>query len=484
VNDTRATLAAEKYPSEETTAVKSAVETLDPTRVRLTVEVPFAELKPSLDTAYKKIAEQVNVPGFRKGKVPPRVIDQRIGRGAVLEEAINTALPDLYSQAITENKIEVVGSPEVEVTEFADGEQLKFTAEVDVRPEFDLPEYKGVSVEVEDVAVADEDVDEQVEALRKRFGTLTGVERAVENGDFVTVDLIATIDGEELEDGTAAGVSYEVGSNSMVDGLDEAIIGKSAEDVTEFVSKLVGGSRAGEEANIKVTVGAVKARELPELDDDFAQLASEFDTLEELRADIRGRLERAKRFEQGAQARDKVLEAVLTEVEVPLPAKAVQAEIDWRNQQLDQQIQQAGMTREGFLRLQGQDAETFAADLDKQVREGMKAQFVLDRLADQEELSVNQAELTQHLIRRASGSGMSADQFAKSVVDSGQVPALVGEVRRGKALQLILENAEIKDASGNPVDLSALDEAPAVGELGPDAFGRELGHEHYGHDHA
>ncbi len=463
--------------------MKSAVETLDPTRVRLTVEVPFAELKPSLDTAYKKIAEQVSVPGFRKGKVPPRVIDQRVGRGAVLDEAINTALPDLYTQAITENKIEVVGRPEVEVTEFADGELLKFTAEVDVRPEFDLPEYRGVSVEVDDVAVADEDVDEQVEALRKRFGTLTGVDRPVQAGDFVTVDLVATIDGAQLEDGTASGVSYEVGSNSMVDGLDEAIIGKSAEETAHFVSKLVGGSRAGEDAEIEVTIGAVKARELPALDDEFAQLASEFDTLDELRADIRGRLERAKRFEQGAQARDKVLEAVLTTVDVPLPAKAVEAEIEWRNEQLDQQISQAGMTREGFLRLQGQDAETFAADQDKQVREGMKAQFVLDRLADQEKLSVNQNELTQHLIRRASGSGMSADQFAKSVVDSGQVPALVGEVRRGKALQLILENADIKDASGNPVDLSLLDDAPALGD-GPDAFGREVGDEHYGHDHA
>jgi trigger factor len=447
--------------------VKSAVETLDPTRVRLTVEVPFAELKPSLDTAYQRIAEQVTVPGFRKGKVPPRVIDQRIGRGAVLEEAINAALPDLYGQAIQENK------PEVEVTEFADGEQLKFTAEVDVRPEFDLPEYKGVAVEVDDVEVTDENVDEQVDALRKRFGTLTGVERAVESGDFVTLDLIATIDDEELEDGTASGVSYEVGSNNMVDGLDEAILGKSTGDEARFTSKLVGGSRAGEDADIKVVLGAVKARELPELDDEFAQLASEFDTLEELRDDIRARLGRAKKFEQGAQARDKVLESVLTQVEVPLPAKAVEAEIAWRNEQLDQQIQQAGLTREGFLKLH---------DLDKQVRDGMKAQFVLDRLADQEELSVNQAELTQHLIQRASGSGLSPEQFAKSVMDSGQVPALVGEVRRGKALQLILESAEIKDASGNVVDLSELD-TPTLGE-GPDSFGRELGDEHYGHEHA
>jgi trigger factor len=461
--------------------VKSAVETLDPTRVRLTVEVPFAELKPDLDAAYQKIAEQVNVPGFRRGKVPPRIIDQRFGRGPVLEEAINSALPNLYGKAVEENKLEVVGRPEVEVTDFADGEQLKFTAEIDVRPEFDLPEYKGVEVEVEDAEVTDEQVDEQVEALRKRFGTLTGVERGVQTGDFVTLDLVASIDGEDLEDGSAAGVSYEVGSDSMVDGLDAAIEGKAAGEQAAFRSKLVGGSRAGDEADIAVTVGAVKARELPGLDDDFAQLASEFDTLEELRTDLRERLTRARRFEQGAQARDKVLETVLGAVEIPLPAKAVEAEIAWRTEQLDQQIEAAGMTREGFYKLQDQTEEDFAADLDKQVRDGMKAQFVLDKLADAEELSVNQAELTQHLIRRAQGTGMSPDQFAKSVVDGGQVPALVGEVRRGKALQLILENAAIKDASGNTVDLSELD-APV--DNGPDVFGRSFGDEHYGHDHA
>jgi len=353
---------------------------------------------------------------------------------------------------------------------------------VDVRPEFELPEYRGVEVEVDDVQVADADVEEQVESLRKRFGTLAGVERAVEAGDFVTIDLVATIDGETLEDGTASGVSYEVGSNNMVDGLDEAILGKSAGDSAEFSSKLVGGSHAGEEAHIKVDVTAVKARELPELDDDFAQLASEFDTLEELRDDIRARLTRARTFEQGAQARDKVLETVLGEIDFPLPAKAVEAEIAWRNEQLDQQIEAAGLTREGFLRLQDQDADAFAADQEKQVREGMKAQFVLDRLADKEELSVNQAELTQHVIQRASSSGLTPDQFAKSVADSGQISALVGEVRRGKALQLILEHAQIKDASGNAVDLSQLD-APALGD-GPDAFGRTPGDEHYGHEHA
>jgi trigger factor len=457
--------------------VKSAVENLDPTRVRLTVEVPFNELKPSLDAAYKKIADQVNVPGFRKGKVPPRVIDQRFGRGPVLEEAINTALPDLYGKAVTDAKLEVVGRPEVEVTDLTDGEALKFTAEVDVRPEFDLPEYKGLEVEVEDAVVGDEQIDEQIENLRRRFGSLVGVERPIEEGDFVSLDLEASIDGEVLEDGTATGVSYEVGSGNMVDGLDEAIGGKNAGDVVEFRSTLVGGTRAGDEAEIKVTVGSVKTRELPELDDDFAQLASEFDTLEELRGSLSERLAKSKKFEQGAQARDKVLEAVLEKLDFPLPAKAVEAEIAWRNEQLDQQIEAAGMTRDGFFKLQSQTAEEFAEELDKQVRDGMKAQFVLDKLADAEELSVNQGELTNHLLRRASGSGMSPDQFAQSVVQSGQIPALVGEVRRGKALQTILESAVVKDASGNVVDLEEIAEGDA------DAFGRAPGDEHYGHAH-
>jgi len=457
--------------------VKSAVENLDPTRVRLTVEVPFAELKPSLDAAYQKIAEQVNVPGFRKGKVPPRVIDQRFGRGPVLEEAINSALPDLYGKAVNEAKLEVVGRPEVEVTDLTDGEALKFTAEVDVRPEFDLPAYEGLEVEVEDAAIGDEQVDEQLDALRKRFGSLVGVERSIEEGDFVSLDLIASIEGETLEDGTATGVSYEVGSGNMVDGLDEAILGKNSGEEVGFRSTLVGGSRAGDEADIKVTVGSVKTRELPELDDDFAQLASEFDTLDELRESISARLAKSKKFEQGAQARDKVLEAVLEQLDFPLPAKAVEAEIAWRNEQLDQQIEAAGMTRDGFFKLQEQTPEEFAADLDKQVRDGMKAQFVLDKVADAAELSVNQGELTNHLIRRASGSGMSPDQFAQSVVQSGQIPALVGEVRRGKALQQILEAAVVKDASGNVVDLAELAEAET------DAFGRAPGDEHFGHAH-
>jgi trigger factor len=465
--------------------VKSAVETLDPTRVRLTVEVPFEELKPSLDAAYKKIAEQVSIPGFRKGKVPAAVIDQRFGRGAALEEAINSSLPQFYGQAVEENKIEVVGQPDVDLSELEPGQALKFTAEVDVRPEFEVPAYDDIEVEVEDAAVSDEAVSERIEEIRKRFGSLKEVEREVADGDFVTLDLAASIDGEVLEDGTAKGMSYEVGSTQLIEGTDEAIIGKKAGETATFGSKLLGGSHAGEEATIEVTVTAVKERELPELDDEFAQLASEFDTMEEFRANVRETLERSEQFEQVASARDKVLEVLLERVDIPLPKSVVDAELAWRNEALDRQIAMGGMTREGFFKLQEKTEDEYNAELADEVRDGVKAQFILDKLANAEEISVNEGELTNHLIQRASQAGMRPDEFAQQISSAGQIPALVGEVRRGKALNLVLEAATVKDASGNEVDVKKIN-APDVEDTdgeNPDSHGRVPDDEHYGHKH-
>jgi trigger factor len=276
--------------------VKSAVETLNPTRVRLTVEVPFEELKPSLDAAYKKINQQVTVPGFRKGKIPARVIDQRFGRAAVLEEAVNDALPRFYTQAVDEGKIEVLGQPEITdiegVERIADGGDLKFTAEVDVRPEIALPDFSEISVTVDAVSVADEDVEKSLEQLRERFSSVKDVERAAAAGDVVVVDLEAKVDGEVPEDGTAAGVSYEIGSGRLLDGIDDAVIGLSAGESKTFTTELKGGTQAGKSSEVTVTVTAVQEKELPELDDEFAQLASEFDTLDELKDDSRKRLER------------------------------------------------------------------------------------------------------------------------------------------------------------------------------------------------
>ncbi|MEU6402302.1 trigger factor [Streptomyces sp. NPDC046985] len=434
--------------------MKSAVETLNPTRVRLTVEVPFEELKDSLDAAYKKINQQVTVKGFRKGKIPARVIDQRFGRGAVLEEAVNEALPRFYTDAVNEAELNPLGQPEVDITELKDGETLNFTAEVDIRPAIEIPDYSGIEVEVDAIEVTDEDVDKAVEQLRERFASTAPVERAAADGDVVTIDLEAKVDGEVLEDGIASGVSYTIGSGELLDGVDEAVTGLEAGGEATFASELKGGSAAGREAEVTVKVTEVAARELPELDDDFAQLASEFDTLEELRADSRKRLQDMKQFDQATQAQERVLEKLLELVEVPVPDKLLEDEINTRKHNLEHhQLGQMGLTLDKYLEIQGKTAEEFDAETREAAVKGIKTQFVLDELVNKEQLNVNQEELTEHLMRRAASSGMSPDQFAQAVVQQNQVPLLVGEVARGKALAVVVEAATVKDSNGETVDL-------------------------------
>ncbi|ADI10223.1 trigger factor [Streptomyces bingchenggensis BCW-1] len=443
--------------------MKSAVETLNPTRVRLTVEVPFEELKPSLDAAYKKINQQVTVPGFRKGKIPARVIDQRFGRGAVLEEAVNDALPKFYTEAVNEGELNPLGQPEVDITELKDNELLAFTAEVDVRPTVEIPDYSGIEVTVDSVEVSDEDIDKAVEQLRDRFATTSAVERAAAEGDIVVVDLEAKVEGEVLEDGVANGVNYTIGSGELLEGIDEAVTGLEAGGSATFTSELKGGSAKGKEAEVSVKVSEVKARELPELDDDFAQLASEFDTLEELRGDTRGRLERSKKFDQATQAQEKVLDALLELVEVPIPEKLLEDEIQTRKHNLEHhQLGQMGLTLDAYLEMQEKTADEFEAELKEQAEKGIKTQFVLDELVNKEKLSVGQEELTEHLMRRAQSSGMSPDQFAQAVVEGGQVPMLVGEVARGKALAVVVEAAKVVDDKGETVDLD--DDEDETGE--------------------
>ncbi|MET7650790.1 MULTISPECIES: trigger factor [unclassified Streptomyces] len=435
--------------------MKSAVETLNPTRVRLSIEVPFEELKDSLDAAYKKINQQVTVKGFRKGKIPARVIDQRFGRGAVLEEAVNDALPKFYTEAVNEAEIDVLGQPEVDITELKDGETLNFTAEVDVRPALELPEdFSSIEVEVDAVEVSEEDIDKAVEQLRERFASTSPVERAAEDGDVVTVDLEAKVDGEILEDGVASGVSYTIGSGELLEGIDEAVKGLEAGGETTFTSELKGGSAAGKEAEVTVKVTQVAARELPELDDEFAQLASEFDTLEELKADSRKRLENTKQYDQATQAQERVLEKLLELVEVPVPEKLLEDEVNTRKHNLEHhQLGQMGLDLDKYLEIQGKSAEEFETETREAAVKGIKTQFVLDELVKREKLNVNQEELTEHLMRRAASSGMSPDQFAQAVVEGGQVPLLVGEVARGKALATVVESATVKDTNGEVVDL-------------------------------
>ncbi|MGW4164989.1 trigger factor [Streptomyces sp. NPDC004788] len=443
--------------------MKSAVETLNPTRVRLTVEVPFEELKDSLDAAYKKINQQVTVKGFRKGKIPARVIDQRFGRGAVLEEAVNDALPKLYNAAVNEAEVNPLGQPEVDITELKDGELLSFTAEVDVRPTIEIPDYSGIEVEVDAVEVTDEDVEKSVEQLRERFASTNPVERAAAEGDVVTIDLEAKVEGEVLPDGVAEGVSYTIGSGELLDGIDAAVTGLEAGGEATFTSELKGGSAAGKEAEVTVKVTAVAARELPELDDEFAQMASEFDTLDELKADSRKRLENMKQFDQATQAQERVLEKFLELAEIPVPEKLLEEEINTRKHNLEHhQLGQMGLDLAKYLEFQGKTEEEFDAETREQAIKGIKTQFLLDELVSQQKLNVEQDELTEHLMRRAASSGMSPDQFAQAVVQGGQVPMLVGEVARGKALAVVVEAAKVVDTNGEVVDLSDEDEEQAT----------------------
>ncbi|MDJ1138256.1 trigger factor [Streptomyces iconiensis] len=435
--------------------MKSAVETLNPTRVRLTVEVPFEELKDSLDAAYKKINQQVTVPGFRKGKIPARVIDQRFGRGAVLEEAVNDALPKFYQSAVEEAELNVLGQPEVDITDLKDDELLSFTAEVDVRPEIEIPDYSGIEVEVDATEVSEEDVDQAVEQLRERFASTNVVERAAAEGDVVKVDLEAKVDGEVLEDGVAQGVDYTIGSGELLDGIDDAVTGLEAGGSATFTSELKGGSAAGQEAEVTVTVETVSARELPELDDEFAQLASEFDTLEEMREDSRKRLAEQKKYDQATQAQEKVLDALLEVTEVPVPEKLLQDEVETRKHNLvNHQLGQLGLDLGSYLKMQDKSEEDFEAELKEQAEKGIRTQFVLDELVSTEKLNVSQEELTEHLIRRAQSSGMAPDQFAQTVMQEGQVPMLVGEVARGKALATVVEAVTVKDTNGEVLDMS------------------------------
>ncbi|MER6511795.1 trigger factor [Nonomuraea sp. NPDC048881] len=436
--------------------MKTAVEELSPTRVKLTVEVPFEELRPSMDAAYKKVAQQVRVPGFRPGKVPARIIEQRFGRAVVLEETLNDAVPKLYGQAVDEVDVFPVSQPDIEVTKIDDGEQIEFTAEVDIRPNFEVPDYQGAEITVDSAEVSDEDVDAQLDSLRQRFATLTGVERAAANGDFVVMDLRAEINGENIEEQQASEVSYEVGAGSVLQGLDDALVGMSAGEEKSFKTELVGGENAGEEADVIINVKSVKEKVLPELDDEFAQLASEFDTLDELKASIREQARRNKLIDQVVQAREKALDALLEKIDIPLPESALKAEVDARKHNLDHQIAESGLSRDAFFRLYQTTEEERFAEFDSNSAKALKVGFVLDKIVKAEELGVNEQELTNFVVRRAMEMGVQPNELAKHLADNDQLTLAMVEIVRDKAKSVLGDAAKVVDSEGNEVDLKAI----------------------------
>ncbi|MHA6667815.1 trigger factor [Homoserinimonas sp. A447] len=461
--------------------MKTTVEKLSPTRVKLVIAVTPEELKPSIDKAYTQIAGQINIPGFRKGKVPAPIIDQRVGRGEVLNQAVNDALDKVYRQAVEENSIRPLGRPEADVTTLPElkdfSGDLEVSVEVDVRPEFTLPKLDGLKLTVDTVEVTDEDVETELNSLRERFGTLVTVDRPAKTGDFAQIDLIATIGGEEVD--TAKGISYEVGSGELIDGIDEALDSLSAGETTTFEAQLLGGENEGEAAQITVTLIAVKERELPEADDDFAQIASQFDTIDELKADLKQQVEKSKVFGQGAQARDQVVDKLLETVDIPVPPKLVEDEVH-RHLENEKRLED----------------DAHRAEVTESSEKTFRTQILLDSIVEAEGVKVSQNELTQYLIQGAAQYNMEPGEFIQVLDGNGQIPGMIAEVARNKALAVVLGKAKVVDGKGKAVDLTdftATDdggddfveaiapEAPADG--GKDRHGRAPGHEHYGHDH-
>ena len=418
--------------------MKSSVEKINDTSVRINIEVSWDELQPHLSNAYDAISARVNIPGFRKGKVPKAMIDQRVGRAGVLDEMVSAALPFFYQQSSMENKIKPLGRPVVDVKELVDNEKLVFDVEVDVRPEFTLPNFSEMTLEVEDVVVSESEINDQIDGLRARFGTLTAVEKKVEKGDFVLLDLVATINGEEIEGGVARDISYEVGSSSMIEGLDDALIGLAAGENKDFKAPLVGMAE-GETGDIAATVKAVKRRDLPELNDEFAKLASEFETLAELTADITTRMERYKAMEQGSHARDLLMEKLNASVAIPIPTKIIEQEVHDH------------LEKEGRL-----EDEEHRKEVTEQTTESLKQELLLDAIVEAEQVTVNETELTEYIVRAAARYQVSPDQFIKEISEAGQINTVVAEVTRAKALAGALSRAKVVTKSGKAVDLEAL----------------------------
>jgi trigger factor len=439
--------------------VKTDVEELSPTRVRLSVEVPFDELKPSLDKAYREVGRQVRIPGFRPGRVPPPVIDRRVGRDVVLNQAVSDAIPDLYAKAVADGDIHALGQPEVEITSLDDGKELTFTVEVDIRPNFELPDLATVSVTVDDTLVTPDEVAEYLGSLQERFASLKGVQRPVQPDDYVSIDLSATVDGKPVEDAQASGLSYQVGSESLLDGLDTALTGMAAGDSATFRTELAGGEFAGREADVTVTVHSVKVKEVPGLDDEFAQLASEFDTLGELRADTRAQLERMKSVQQVVQARDRALDALLDKIEIPLPESVVAEEVKQGRDSVLQQLERAGADLDGYLEMSNQTREQFEADIDQRARRSVKVNLILD---------------SAYVTRQAEQMGVAPEQLARQLAESGQLSYAAADVLRGKAMNLIAERVKVSDESGHEIDIKAALGAPVAGaEVAGDAVAAE-----------
>lgn len=434
--------------------MKSTVEQLSPTRVRINVEVPFAELEPDFQRAYKELAKQVRLPGFRPGKAPAKLLEARIGREAMLDQIVNDALPSRYGQAVAESDVQPLGRPNIEVTKKEYGQDLQFTAEVDIRPKISPPDLSALTVSVDPIEIGEDDVDAELQSLRTRFGTLTAVDRPVAVGDVVSIDLSATVDGEDIPNAAAEGLSHEVGSGRLIAGLDDAVVGLSADESRVFTAKLAAGEHAGQEAQVTVTVRSVKERELPEPDDEFAQLASEFDSIDELRASLSDQVRQAKRAQQAEQIRNATIDALLEQVDVPLPESYVQAQFDSVLHSALSGLNHDEARFNELLVEQGSSRAAFDAEARTASEKDVKRQLLLDALADELQVQVGQDDLTERLVTTSRQYGIEPQQLFGYLQERNQLPTMFADVRRELAIRAAVEAATVTDCDGNTIDTS------------------------------
>lgn len=434
--------------------MKSTVEQLSPTRVRINVEVPFAELEPDFQRAYKELAKQVRLPGFRPGKAPAKLLEARIGREAMLDQIVNDALPSRYGQAVAESDVQPLGRPNIEVTKKEYGQDLQFTAEVDIRPKISPPDLSALTVSVDPIEIGEDDVDAELQSLRTRFGTLTAVDRPVAVGDVVSIDLSATVDGEDIPNAAAEGLSHEVGSGRLIAGLDDAVVGLSADESRVFTAKLAAGEHAGQEAQVTVTVRSVKERELPEPDDEFAQLASEFDSIDELRASLSDQVRQAKRAQQAEQIRNATIDALLEQVDVPLPESYVQAQFDSVLHSARSGLNHDEARFNELLVEQGSSRAAFDAEARTASEKDVKRQLLLDALADELQVQVGQDDLTERLVTTSRQYGIEPQQLFGYLQERNQLPTMFADVRRELAIRAAVEAATVTDSDGNTIDTS------------------------------
>ena len=427
--------------------MQTTVQETDKHKVKLTVEIPTDRFGKDLDAAYRRVAQQVKVPGFRKGKAPRRVIDAQVGREAVVAEFLEDAVPTYYREAIRENELAPITDPDIALEQVEEGKPLVFTATVEVRPRLQLEEsaYRGVRVERPPTEVTDREVDELLDRLRDRFAELDPVSRPAKAGDYVVIDLRATVHGEDVPEASRPDYLYEVGSGEFVEKLDQELEGKRAGEILKFNATLPDrmGERAGQEVSFQVLVKEVKAKRLPEADDEFAKTASEFDTLEELRQSLREQLGQNKERGADAEVRDRALLALVNAVDVDLPDTLVDEETEHRVQHARERAEQAGLTLQQVLDAQGFDELRFRSDARTHSLRAIKADLVLEAVARNEDIQVTAEEIGNEIGLLASSLGREPKDVARTLERTGQVVTLAGDIIRSKALDWIVEHADI-----------------------------------------